>query len=292
MKSFVIQVIALLLSWNAALFADKLPQNHSDNGGLAIIPIDIKNKPEAFYQNHKLPVLPSKAAKNQWLLITAIPLDNEKAVQNIEITAPQKGVVPFHISDKYYRVQSLVINNKRKVDPYAKDRPRIEAEQKRLTTLYQAYTDTNPFADGFIAPIHGPITSLFGLKRIYNGKPRAPHSGLDIGAPSGVPVKVTAAGTVVDVYPYFFTGNTVVVDHGMGVLSLYAHLSKMNVKTGDTVKQGQVVGLIGKTGRVTGPHLHWMMVMNQTLVDPLLFTPARVIRKMPKKKIKTVKRGV
>lgn len=253
-----------------------LPENHPVTGGLTIIPIDIKQKPEVYYDDKKIAVIPS-LNPNQWLLIVGIPLDKKQAIQNLTMTKPYKLSIPFHVTDKFYTTQYLTIGNKRKVDPYEEDKQRIDSEAKEMATLFANFTQNNPFIDGFKAPAHAPISSLFGLKRVYNHQPRPPHSGLDIAALENTPVHVIANGNVVSTKDYFFTGNTVIVDHGMGVFSLYAHLKQIDVKVGDHVKQGDQVGIVGKTGRATGPHLHWSMIMNQTLVDPLLFVPIRTI---------------
>lgn len=271
--------ILLLASFNLMAAKDlKLPENHAVNGGLTIIPVDMKDKPDATYLNNKLAVIPS-VISHQWLMIVGIPLSETKPIQNIDILTPTKGVVPFHISDKFYRIQSLKIENTRKVDPFAKDRARINAEEKERQSIYATFNERNPFEQGFVAPSYGPISSQFGLRRIYNGKPRAPHSGLDIASPRNTQVVATSGGKVVSAKNYFFTGNTVIIDHGMGLFSLYAHLEKILVKPGQAVKQGEKIGLVGSTGRVTGPHLHWSMILNQTLVDPLLFVPVRTITK-------------
>ncbi|MDI9818362.1 MULTISPECIES: peptidoglycan DD-metalloendopeptidase family protein [unclassified Legionella] len=259
-----------------------LPENHSVNGGLTIIPIDIKGKPEVYYEGKKIAVVPS-FQPNQWLLIVGIPLDKQEAIQNLLMTKPYKMSIPFHVTDKFYTAQYLTISNNRLVDPYENDKLRIDKENKEMAELYAQFSPMDPFAEGFKAPAHGPITSLFGLRRFYNNQSRPPHSGLDIGAPESSPVHTIAKGNVVSTKDYFFTGNTVIVDHGMGVFSLYAHLKRMDVKVGDHLKQGEQVGIVGQTGRATGPHLHWSMIMNQTLVDPLLFVPVRIITAVPKK---------
>lgn len=257
-------------------WAQSLPENHAVNGGVTIIPLDIKQRPEAYFNGKQITVVPSPNP-NQWLLVVGIPLDNDKEIQNIEIKKPLKAIVPFHVSKKQYKTQYLTIQNKRKVDPYAKDRARINSEKATLKKIFAQRSDKNPFSKSFAAPSYGPISSLFGLSRVYNNKPRNPHSGLDIASPSGTPVRAAEDGTVVETGNYFFTGNTVIVDHGQGVFSLYAHLSKIDAKKGSKVTQGTVIGKVGQTGRVTGPHLHWSMIMNETLVDPLLFVPTHVI---------------
>jgi murein DD-endopeptidase MepM/ murein hydrolase activator NlpD len=124
-------------------------------------------------------------------------------------------------------------------------------------------------------PAQGPYSSAFGLKRFFNDQPRAPHSGLDIAAPDKSPIKVAAAGKVTAVGEYFFNGNTVIVDHGHGLSTMYCHMSRIDVKVGDQLELGEQIGLVGKTGRVTGPHLHWGVSLNNTRVDPLLFVKAQ-----------------
>ncbi|ASQ45504.1 peptidoglycan DD-metalloendopeptidase family protein [Legionella clemsonensis] len=279
-KLFRFACFTLFFLANHLLAAAALPENHAVNGGITIIPIDIKQKPEVYYDNKKIAVVPSTKA-NQWLLIVGIPLDKKQPIQELIMKKPSQMSIPFHITDKYYATQHLTIKDDRLVNPSAEEQARIEKENKEMETLYAQYTAANPFSAKFTAPAHGPITSLFGLKRFYNNQARPPHSGLDIGAPADTPVHVIAAGNVVSAKDYFFTGNTVIVDHGMGLFSLYAHLKTIKVNVGDHLQQGQQVGTVGKTGRATGPHLHWSMIMNQTLVDPLLFVPVRVITALP-----------
>lgn len=263
------------LTWAAAL-----PENHSVNGGLTIIPVEVKKKPEAYYQNKRIPVLESRNA-NQWLLVVAIPLSNRDTIQYLDIKSPYKAVVPFQVSEKFYNTQSLHIKDLSKVDPQPADQVRIEQEVKKLNQIYARFSDTNPFEKEFTPPLKGAISSMFGLRRLYNNQPRDPHSGLDIAASEGQPVYAVNKGVVAETGDYFFTGNTVIIDHGMGVFSLYAHLSRIDVNVGQTIEQGEEVGLVGMTGRVTGPHLHWTMIVNQTLVDPLLFVPIRQIATTP-----------
>jgi len=262
-----------MLMNTSVLFAKKLPENHAINGGVTIIPLDINQKPTAYFNNKRVPVIKSDK-KNQWLLVVGVPLDNKQNILQLNMTKPTTSTIPFHASTALYKTQYLSIANKRKVEPNPNDLKRIAKEEEKRKTILEKYTDRNPFTENFIAPSNGRLSSQFGLKRVYNKKPRAPHSGLDVATPAGKPVLATASGHVVEAAPYFFTGNTVIIDHGMGVFSLYAHLDKMQVKPGEPIKQGKPVGTIGKTGRVTGPHLHWSMYINQTLVNPLLFVSA------------------
>lgn len=260
--------------------ADSLPENHAVNGGVTIIPIDIKQKPEVYYNNRRI-VVTESASPQQWLLVVGVPLDNHNCIQQLKVRKPYHTTIPFHVSDKFYRTQYLTIENTRKVNPLTEDEHRIAAETKKLSTIFSSYSSENPFHDAFNAPAKGPISSQFGLKRIYNKQPRPPHTGLDIAAPADAPVQTIGNGTVVEAGDYFYTGNTVIIDHGMGVFSLYGHLKTMDVKRGEVIKQGMQIGTIGMTGRATGPHLHWSMIMNQTYVDPLLFVSAQKITVSP-----------
>lgn len=291
MNKIINITIFLFFYLSNSAFAITLPENHSVNGGLTIIPIDINKQPEAYFQGKRIPVLPG-AKPNQWLLMVAVPLNSKDPVQYLTVTQPVMTTIPFHVSEKFYTTQFLNIKDISKVDPLPQDKLRIEKETKKLTELFSGYTNSNPFQQPFTAPVRGPISSLFGLKRVYNKEPRDPHSGLDIAAKQGEPIHAVNQGKVVETGDYFFTGNTVIIDHGMGVFSLYAHLSKIEVKPGDSIQQGQQLGLVGMTGRVTGPHLHWTMIVNQTLVEPLLFVPVRNIAIAPPLPIKNMVKPV
>ena len=148
---------------------------------------------------------------------------------------------------------------------------RIGREQAQVTEARERDDDRVDFGKGFIRPVEGRISGRFGRARSYNGQPCSPHSGMDIAAPTGTPVKAPAAGIVTFAAPdLYLTGGTLLLDHGHGVSSNFLHLSRIDAKVGDRVEQGQVIGAVGATGRATGPHLHWGMNWLDVRVDPQL----------------------
>lgn len=154
------------------------------------------------------------------------------------------------------------------VTPAKSDLERAESESVRVHALYARGEQKRLFAGRFDPPIPGVATSRFGERRVFNGQPRAPHSGMDLKAKKGTPVRAPAEGRVVLAEPLYFSGNTIILDHGLGITTLYAHLSRVLVKRGDEVKKGQLLGRVGATGRATGPHLHWALKFHEARVDP------------------------
>ena len=155
------------------------------------------------------------------------------------------------------------------VTPPAGALERIQREARKVAAIFRAASGERQWQGGFSAPVPGEVTSSFGRRSVFNGQARSPHSGTDFRAGDGTPVKAPNAGTVVLTGELYFSGNVVILDHGWGLYSYFAHLSVIDVAEGDTVTQGQVVGKVGATGRVTGPHLHWTVRLNDARVDPL-----------------------
>jgi len=146
---------------------------------------------------------------------------------------------------------------------------RIRSEAQFMTAVYEHSAPEPAWEDGLRRPVAEPANSSFGTRSVFNGEPRSPHAGTDFLSPAGTPIAAPAAGRVVGARELFFTGNTVIIDHGLGVFSMLAHLSRFDVHEGDTVQAGDILGLVGATGRVTGPHLHWAMRIGSARVDPL-----------------------
>ncbi|MGB5261543.1 MAG: peptidoglycan DD-metalloendopeptidase family protein [Gammaproteobacteria bacterium] len=179
--------------------------------------------------------------------------------------------IAFDVEDKAYEEQRITIKDKRKVNPEKRDMDRIMREKKTIQQALRHWSDTDAVDLTFEIPIEGPTSSPFGLRRFFNEQPRKPHSGLDIAAAEGTPIRAPAPGTVIETGDYFFNGKTVFIDHGQGLVTMYCHMSAIDTKPGSRVAPGDIIGRVGMTGRVTGPHLHWGVSLNDARIDPLLF---------------------
>ena len=242
-------------------------------GGIALLDVgQLNDAPGAVYfGKYRAPVVRTPKG---WVAIVGIPLAATPGPQAIRIGPGKPGApsrdLAFDVAPKAYAEQKLSVEP-RKVDPLPEDLVRIDAETVRTEAALATYsTDLTP-TWRWEAPVPGERSSSFGLRRVFNGQSRNPHSGMDIAAAAGTPIHTPAAGRVVDTGDFFFNGNTVFIDHGQGVLTLYCHLSRIDVKPGERVEARQVIGLVGATGRVTGPHLHWGVAINRAMVDPALF---------------------
>lgn len=176
----------------------------------------------------------------------------------------------FSIEKNAWDIQSIKGVAQRKVTPAKTDQAEILREQKDVkAALTITDMQRNSWEDGFMLPVKGPISGHFGNQRIFNGIPKSPHSGTDIAVAEGTPVKAAGNGKVVlSGGNYFYSGNMVILDHGYGLQTIYMHLREAKVKVGDEVKKGEIIGLAGKTGRATGPHLHWGASLNNVRFRP------------------------
>lgn len=207
--------------------------------------------------------------------IVGIPISAEPGSAQISyVAAGQPQTHGFTIRPKQYTEQHITIKDQTKVDPPQRDLARIREEAQRQRALYDSATPGVQFERQFILPLEGITTSQFGHRRFFNGQPRSPHSGLDIAADQGTPVVAPAGGTVRLADDLFFNGKTIFLDHGQGLVTMYCHLSEHKVAVDDRVSQGDVIGLVGATGRATGPHLHWSVSLNGYRVDPHGFMQA------------------
>lgn len=205
-------------------------------------------------------------------VFVGIPMSTEPGTHQLHYTeAGSPQIHEFEVINKQYTEQHLTIANQAMVDPPAETLARIREESTRQRRLYNSFSDTTDLSLGFIKPLQGVTTSLFGHRRFFNGQPRNPHSGLDIAADTGTPIIAAGNGTISLADDLYFNGNTLFVDHGQGLITMYCHMSKLLVEEGQQVSQGEEIGLVGATGRVTGPHLHWSVSLNGTRVDPEIF---------------------
>ena len=266
MKRLVLLLLAFMPAWAVAL-----PQPQAVPGG--IVHIDLapasEPRPEAFYRERPVMVV---AEGGRWKAIVGVPLGVEAGEESLLARgAGGEREIRFEITPHAYEEQHITLQNLRMVNPDPLDLERIGRERTRQNASWQSFRFVAEPAVSFILPVDGPQSSAFGLQRFFNGEPRAPHSGIDLAAPEGTPIRAPARAIVLDTGEFFFNGNTVFLDHGQGLISMYCHMSEIGVKAGDIVEQGEVIGKVGATGRVTGPHLHWSVALNDVRVNPWLF---------------------
>ena len=198
---------------------------------------------------------------------------NAKAVATLVVTGPggDRQARELTIAAQTYDVQNIKGLPARKVTPNPDDVKRIKADNSKIWSVRATMTPDPRFVSGFIWPVTGPISGVFGSQRILNGKPKNPHNGVDVAAPKGTEIVAPAAGVVVLTHDdMFYTGKTLMIDHGLGLTSVYAHMDSILVVEGQVVSQGTPIGSIGNTGRTTGPHLHWGLTWKGTHLDPKL----------------------
>lgn len=251
--------------------AAALPRHQAVPGGVAVIELPATGgaRPRVSFRDRPVMVV---AENGRWFAVVGIPLSMAPGPASLSIDNPDGPALPlaFVIANIDYPEQRLTIGNKRQVDPTADDLVRIAGDRREMNRAFRSW-DEKPVDTAFRLPAIGPRSSAFGLKRFFNEQPRSPHSGVDIAAPDKSDVVAPAAGVVVANGDYFFNGNTVLIHHGQGLVTMYCHLSEIDVQDGDRLDAGDLIGKIGQTGRVTGPHLHWSLSLNQVRVNPELF---------------------
>jgi hypothetical protein len=251
-----------------------VPEEARIPGGVALVPLSgvtSAQAPDVRYGDDRVMVLPGAelGEDERWVAVVGIPLSaSADELQELHFA---DGGAAFHIRHKEYEAQYLTVPNKRHVEPNPDDIKRWRRESAEMKAAFKRWSEPAEPVTSFILPAQGPFSSPFGLRRFFNEQPRNPHSGLDIAAPHGDPIQAPAPGEVVAVGDYFFNGKTVIIDHGYGLTTMYCHLSEIDVALGDRLETVDRIGAIGATGRVTGPHLHWSVSLNNTRVDPLLF---------------------
>ena len=266
--------LALLLCvfcWHAG--ATELPKVRATPGGIARVDLGASAQaPQVSFNG--VPVWVTQQS-GQWTALVGIPLSAAPGTGNLKVKrqGASETLLNFQIKPFRYADQLLKVAPGH-VDLSADDTARYERERTHLAQVIATFTEVQPETLEFLQPNSGRRSSAFGLRRVFNGQARNPHSGMDIAAAQGAPVLAAASGMVIDTGEYFFNGNTVWLDHGSGLLTMYCHLSEIDVKAGDRVSAGALVGKVGATGRATGPHLHWSVSLNRAMVDPALFLEA------------------
>ena len=261
----------MLAALASVAHAGELPRESRVPGGIALVKITSGSEvpPTVLIDTRRAAVI---RQDDHWLAIVGIPLATRPGAQTLRVTSGAKTMeVPFQVTDKQYRTQHLTIKNQRQVDPDPQDLKRIAAEQERSNAALSTFTTLGTPVFALQSPVTGTRSDSYGSRRVFNGQPRNPHSGMDIAAAKGTPIRSPAAGTVVEAGNFFFNGNTLYIDHGHGLVTMYCHLDEIKVKVGDQLAAGQLIGTVGATGRVTGPHLHWGVALNRAMVDPALF---------------------
>ncbi len=278
-KVFVLSFCAMLFNYSICFAEKKLPR-------IEILPdkilqgdacyIKISDTPSIsdvslIFDNNNIPLHYDNSSES-YIGFIGIGQETEPGEKNVQISFNNKKNITkkINIQKKDFQIQHLSLP-KAKVDLSDKNLKRYNKEKKIVAELFTNSKKTKLFDSKFIKPIDNKISTPFGVKRFINKQPRNSHSGIDIKAKKYEKIKSINKGVVVFTGDHFFSGNTVYIDHGLGIISMYFHLSEITVKKGDEVNTGDVIGLVGSTGRSTGPHLHWGIRVNNTRVDPLSF---------------------
>ncbi len=269
MTAMTAMTLLLLSSKTLAVPVNSLPTEALVPGGVAVLATGTQAAAAEFRDER---VLLAEYQGAQYAIV-GIPLDARPGSHEVALKAADGSTtaLSFSITDKQYVEQRLTITNERQVNPNTEDMVRINRESAEMNQAFASWDDTLVPVMQMRAPTEGPRSSSFGLRRFFNDQPRAPHSGMDIAAPEGTPIYAPAPGVIRATGNYFFNGNTIILDHGHGLITLYCHMNTIDVTPGTRVEAGAQIGRVGQTGRVTGPHLHWSINLNNVRVDPALF---------------------
>ncbi|MBE8189863.1 MAG: M23 family metallopeptidase [Candidatus Thioglobus sp.] len=276
LKKFKKLSLILLLLPNL-LLASILVKNTPLPGGVAVIDFTSNHSsPKAFY--NKIPLYVQQLKNQRWQVLIGIPLWEKLGTKTITIQDFSSREFAFKVKPAKgsYAEQHIKLKGKKKkyIKPNLAHIDRIKSERPILTNARKTFSPQTLSNGAFIRPVDGITTSTFGLKRFFNGVARRPHTGIDYAGDTGTLIKSPADGKIILVGDYFFNGKAIFIDHGQGLISVYIHLNKHLVKLGQRIKQGDSIGTIGQTGRATGPHLHWGIYLNQTVINPNLLLQA------------------
>ena len=272
LRYILMKFIIFALSCIFTQYCIALPQQQLTAGGIALVPLPDYSPAhvQVLFNQQAVPVIQHQQER---IAIVGIPLNTSDGSQTLILQAPDfMDTLSFDVQAKDYPEQRITLKQSQsnKVTPSQEELDRYSREATEQKAVYQSFSQHSLTWPSFKMPIKGRISSPFGLKRFFNDQPRDPHSGLDIAAPEGKAIAAPADGIVAQTGDYFFNGQTVMIDHGQGIISMMCHLSRIKVEKGQAIKQGDIIGLVGQTGRATGPHLHWGVSINNARVDPLL----------------------
>ena len=239
-------------------------------GGVAVIelPWTKQERPQASYLGN--PVMVRRQA-DHWYAVIGLGLKTKPGKQILKLAEEKNDVISFDVTGKHYPTQYVNGVPQNTVDLTPEEIQRYLKEKQKINVAKESWSELDPASLQLMLPVKSRISGMFGRRRVFNGEPRSPHSGLDLAAPKGTHVYAPADGKVILTGNFLFLGNAVFIEHGQGLITLYGHLSKIDVKTGDQVQRGHIIAEVGSTGRATGPHLHWSVYLNRVAVDPLLF---------------------
>lgn len=267
----VITVLALMCC-EAIGHTNYLPRMANVPGGIAQLVIDSETKPTGFFLNKQIMIISNNGNDAPpWSAIIGIPLSLQSGVYPIQIKHPLHFTQLFYVRQEPYQFTCLEILENKKNYPHPQDNLRFANEHAEIEQILSYWSEPNPFKSVFKAPLQGRISRDFGLGCQLNHDGLAAHLGVDIAAPVGAPIKAAAPGIVLQTGDYFTMGQTVFLDHGQGLISIYAHLNEILVKPDQYVAQDKILGTVGQSGNALHAHLHWEVVLNQVRVNPFLF---------------------
>ncbi len=261
----LIKLIFLLFS--TTLFA---LEHNPHQGGVAVIELkEFIKKPKVFFQSNEVKVLEKEG---KYFAVIGIGIDEKVGKKHIVAVNQNKKVsLYFNVTKKSYKKEYIKLKTNKRVTLSKENLQRFKKEKAKSTKVLKSFNKTLSSNLEFISPLNGRISSTYGKRRYYNNKPKSPHKGIDIATKRGTSIVASESGVVKIAQEFFFNGNTIYLDHGEGVITMYAHMKGFEVGEGDFVEKGEVIGYVGTTGRSTGPHLHFGIMLNAKAVDPGIF---------------------
>lgn len=272
-RRFVLSFAPALVApaWLSGAWASTTPRASPVPGGVARVRLGAAEEPPRVHLGGDRVLVMRDG--DEWLAFVGIALATKpgsKVRVEADLGGGRRKQFEIAVAPKQYAAQHLTVPRDQ-VDVSPENLARYERERAHLDGVLRSFSASPPATLAMLQPAPGRRSSSFGLRRYFNGQARNPHTGMDIAAPAGTPVIAANAGRVIDTGDYFFPGRTVILDHGQGLLSLYSHLSAIDTAVAEPVSAGAVIGKVGATGRVTGPHLHFAVYLNAVPVDPALF---------------------